>query len=195
MNIRKLKREIKGVFVPPVREYYFGRRKFGCPYFYPWNFERWVFYFRILKERSPEDGESYATKYPHLKNQDMTKFSNLPMSRRNSDWIFKLFGKYIFLSIGWPIKIVNVELGWKDKFESPRYEWQPMFHIYFFNWQFVIFWNAPDGDNDKYYEQILWYLNYCNKDLLKSETEWGWVDYKTKKSTWNNGYLIQYNIR
>lgn len=73
---------------------------------------------------------------------------------------------------------------------SPRYEWQPSFQIYFFKWQFCIFWNAPDGDNDLYYEMILWYLKYSNKDVNKAKETWGWINYNTKESTWNDKYLV-----
>jgi len=101
---------------------------------------------------------------------------------------FTLFGYQI--SYGWPIYITWYGLGWKDKFGTPRYEWSPSFQIYFFYWQFCIFWNAPDNDNDKYYEMLLWYLNYSNKDILIAKETWGWINYNTKQSTWNNNYLI-----
>lgn len=101
---------------------------------------------------------------------------------------FKLFGYEI--SYGYPIYITWYDLGWKDKFETPRFEWSPAFQIYFFKWQFCIFWNAPDDDNDLYYEMILWYLHYSKKDIKKAEETWGWCNYDTKKSTWNNDYLI-----
>lgn len=101
---------------------------------------------------------------------------------------FKLFGYEI--SYGWPISVTWYGLGWKDKYETPRYEWQPSFQIYFFKWQFCIFWNAPDDDNDLYYEMILWYLYYSKKDIKKAEETWNWIDNDTKKSTWNSDYLI-----
>lgn len=100
---------------------------------------------------------------------------------------FKLFGYEI--SYGWPIMFCTTGLGWKDKYDSPRFEWSPSFQIYFFKRQFCIWWCAPDGDNDKYYEQILWYLNYCNKDIFKAKETWHWVDGQTHKSTWNDNYL------
>jgi len=190
MKIKEIKREIKGVFKQPVRKYYLGKIRYGTPYFNPINFESWILSFRILREKSPEDRNKYALKYPHLKNMDVNKFSNLPMVRRNKDFIFKLFGKHIFLSIGYPIAIKWVQLGWKWKYDDVRYEWNPMFQIYFFNWQFVISWLAPDGDNDRYYEMILRYLKKCDKDIKKTEETWGWVDYKTKKSTWKKEYLL-----
>ncbi len=118
------------------------------------------------------------------------KYSNLPMVRRCKYWTPKIFNKHYYISIGYPIAITNVSLGWKDKYNSPRFEWCPTFAIYFFNWQFIIWWTSPDGDNDKYYEQILWYL-YYSKDIKDAKDSWGWVNTKTKESTWNDKYLIK----
>lgn len=101
---------------------------------------------------------------------------------------FKLFNYEI--AYGWPIYIYKNELGWKDKFHSPRFEWCPAFYIFFFNWQFVIRWNAPDKDDDRYYEMILRYVKYSNKDIKKAEQTWDWIDSNTGKSTWNKDYLI-----
>lgn len=104
---------------------------------------------------------------------------------------FKLGSYYIFY--GSPIKVRKVELGWKDKFNSPRHEWSPQFHVYLFGLQFSIFWGAPDGDDDKYYEMILWYLHYADKDIVKAEKTWGWVDFETRASTWRKSYVV--NLR
>ena len=190
MKIKELKKEIKGVFKQPVKKYYFGKIRFGTPYFFPRNFEKWIFSFRILREKSPEDREQYAIKYPHLKNQEVNKFSNLPMVRRNRYTIFKLFGKYIFLSIGYPITIKRVQLGWKWKYDDVRYEWSPSFNIYFFNWQFCVFHKSPDRDDDRYYEMILHYLYSADKDIEKAEEIWNWTDMHLGESTWNKNYLI-----
>ena len=43
-------------------------------------------------------------------------------------------------------------------------------------------------ENEQYYEQILWYLYYSDKDIIKAEKTWGWET--AGKSTWNNDYLI-----
>jgi hypothetical protein len=99
---------------------------------------------------------------------------------------FKLFNYEI--SYGWPIYIYWNELGWKDKFNSPRFEWCPAFYIFFFKWQFVIRWISPDGDNDKYYEMLLHYLKYSDKDIEKAEKTWGWVN-SNDQSTWDKNYL------
>lgn len=109
-----------------------------------------------------------------------------PKYNRNTN--FDLFGYNI--SIGYPIWITWHGLGWKDKYNSPRFEWLPAFYIFFFNWQFVIHWAAPYGDDDDYYEQILFYLYYSNKDIVKAKENWGWVDAETQESTWNDDYLI-----
>lgn len=101
---------------------------------------------------------------------------------------FKLFGYEI--SYGWPVKIVKYDLGWKDKFGSPRHEWNPSFQIWVFNWQFCIWWGSLDGNDDKYWEMVLWYLHYSDKDINKARETWGWVDVITKETTWNNKYCI-----
>ena len=190
MKIKELKREIKGVFKPPVKKYYLGKVYFGTPYFYPRNFEKWMLSFRILREKSSESRESYAARFPHLKDEISNKFSNLSMVRRNKYYIFKLFGKlYLYLSIGYPIMMKRIQLGWKWKYDSIRYEWCPMFQIYFFNLQFCIFWNSPDGNNDRYYEMILWWLKGAEKNLDKSYVTWRWVN-KDGVSTWNKDYLL-----
>lgn len=102
---------------------------------------------------------------------------------------FELFGYFIYY--GWPIAFVVNSLGWKDKFGTPRFEWCPAFHLYFFGLQLRIHWCAPDDDNDKYFEMVQWYRNYCDKDINKAKDDWGWVDMDTKESTWKNEYIIQ----
>jgi hypothetical protein len=126
MKTKQLLQEIKGVFKPPKKRYYFGKLQHGSPYYTP----------------TPK------------------------------------------------VCMEHVGLGWKDKYFVPIMEWAPQFHIRFFNLQFVIWWEAPDGNSDLYYEMILWWLNYSNKDIVKAEKTWGWTDYNTKKSTWNKDYLV-----
>jgi hypothetical protein len=82
----------------------------------------------------------------------------------------------------------------------PRFEWEPSFQFWMFNWQYVITWPAPEVEShiesrsvhaDSYWEQILWYLHYSNKDIRVAEETWGWTDGDTKESTWNKNYLIR----
>jgi len=187
----KLLKEIKGVFKPPVKKYYIGKIVHGTPYFNPWNFVPTIIKCRKLKLKTQEKITEYEERYPHLVKYNKTyRFSNMPMVRRSKDWVFELFNNYYWLQIGWPIRITWHGLGWKDKYETPRYEWAPAFYIFFFNWQFCIHWVAPDGDNNQYYEQILWWRNYSDKDIVKAQTSWGWTDMKTKLSTWNKDYIL-----
>ena len=67
MRIEELKREIKGVFKPPVKKWYLGKVQFGTPYMYPWNYEPWIISCRILKETTQEYKEAYIKRFPHLK--------------------------------------------------------------------------------------------------------------------------------
>jgi hypothetical protein len=124
MKTKELLKEIKGVFKPPIKRYYFGIAKQGAPYFVPRRF------------------------------------------------------------------ITNVELGWKDKYHVPAFEWVPQVHIKLLGLQFCIWWNAPDRNNDLYYEMIIWWLNYCDKDIKRAKETWDWIDGQTHKSTWNDNYLI-----
>ena len=185
--------DVEGVFKPPVKKYYIGKLTHGTPYFYPMKFSKYIIDVRKLKLREPDKYEEYVKNYTHLAGSDQAKFSNLPMVRRSKDWVKKIFGTYYWIQVGYPISIKKVSLGWKDKWNSPRFEWGPAFQIYFFKFQFCIFWFAPGepSNNDKYYEMMLWYVHYCNKDIKEAEKTWGWTDYETKKSTWDNSYLIE----
>lgn len=189
----KLLREIKGVFVPPKRKYYIGKIAHGTPYFNPWNFVSTAISARRLKLKTPEQIAKYKEQYPYVvKLSNNYMFSNMPMVHRAKEWTFKVFDSWYWLQIGLPIYIYWHGLGWKDKYSSPRFEWAPAFYIFFFKWQFCIHWLAPDGDNDKYYEMILWWKNYSKCDIVKAKNSWCWTDIKTKKSTWNDKYLSKY---
>ena len=73
------------------------------------------------------------------------------------------------------------KLLWKDKFDSPRCEREPQFR---FEWLWFSIYGVW-GD-DHYWEQWLWLNTYCDGDYEKAKETWGWVDYDTKKSTWND---------
>lgn len=185
----KILKDIKdSPFKYPKKKFYLGRLKYGTPYFYPINFNKNIISFRKLILKSKSELQEEAEKYPY--RYDRCIYKNLPLVRRNKDWIFKIFGNHYWLSIGYPIAIDTTDLGWKDKFESPRHEWNPALQIFIFHWQFCIWWKSPDGDNDHtYYEMFLWYKYYNERDIIKAEKTWGWINTKTKQSTWNNNYL------
>jgi hypothetical protein len=42
MTPKEIRRAIRGVFKLPVKQYYFGKLQYGCPYFYPWNFNQTI---------------------------------------------------------------------------------------------------------------------------------------------------------
>jgi len=93
----------------------------------------------------------------------------------------KMFGHQYF--IGTPIIFKCLHLGWKDKYGTPRHEWNPALYLYFFKFQICVWFGCED-----YWEQILWFCNYCDCDIEKTISTWGWRDMQGK-STWNNIYL------
>ena len=193
MKIKEIKKEIKGVFKQPIKKYYFGKLKFGTPYFYPKNFVKSIIFIRLLKKRS--ESEIYLlinkNKYIYKKDKYNTKFTNFPIVTRNKYWVKKILGNYYYIEIGWPIIISENELGWKDKYNTPRVEWYPFFQINFFNLQFCIWWiYKNESDTDNYYEQILWWKFYSNKNIDKAKKTWTWKEVYNDKSTWNDNYLI-----
>ena len=98
-------------------------------------------------------------------------------------------------------RILGIEAfdeGWKDKYNTPRFETNPHIYITLFGvfginiiWGFKYDINAPDEeryDVDKYWEQALWCLYYCDGDLEKARETWPWRDMK-EESTWDEKYV------
>lgn len=172
MTSKKLLSEIEGVFKKPKKVYYFGKEKYGTPYFWPWNYIPTIIKIRVNKEK------------PYI------RVTNKPLS-------INLFGNRIDVYYGTPISIKTVHWGWKDKYQTPRHEWTPSFNIYFFGLQYHWHLVSPTIESDDefgsdlYWEMILWWLFYCDKDLDKAEEDWGWVLGDSKESTWNGEYLIK----
>jgi hypothetical protein len=71
------------------------------------------------------------------------------------------------------------KLMWKDKFNSPRCERVPTLIIKWLWWELKVEWGSDD-----YWEQYLWLNKYCDGDYEMAKDTWGWIDYKTKESTW-----------
>ena len=93
------------------------------------------------------------------------------------------------------LSISICSLKWKDKYSTPRHEENPfivigLFNKYFFNWT----WKLPPHinthwiDNDDYWEQVLWYLYYSNKNIKNAKETWPWTG-EDNKSTWNDKFL------
>lgn len=188
MKIKQFKKEIKGVFKQPKKKYYLGKLRFGTPYFWPINFSKSILTIRKLKLTPEKEYQEIIEKSPWLKKS--ARFSNFPMVTRSKHKTFKIFNNYYWVEIGWPIIIHFTHLGWKDKWDTPRYEWNCAFQIFFFNWQFCIWWVSPNDNDDKYFEQALWYLRYCNGDIDKAKETWPWVNSNTQESTWDDSLLI-----
>jgi len=106
------------------------------------------------------------------------------------------------------VQIMFHDVGWKDKYDTPRFEYHPYIWIHIYKWNFVWYWDLPDtiGYNpktdhiDDYWEQALWYLYYTNtisqvllgkSNIEMAKESWPWQDYETKKSTWNNKFLMK----
>jgi len=190
MKIQEIKKEIKGVFKQPKIRIYFGKIKYGSPYFEPVNFLQSIIKIRKLKLKTTEELHKSFVFNSYFTN----KYSNLPMVRRTYNKIIKVFNNDYFIQIGFPITFKILGLGWKDKYETPRFEWPPAIYFYFFYWQLIIFFGSPiKNKDDEYYEHILWYLNYSDKDLQKTIKTWPWQNATTKESTWSNEFLINNN--
>ena len=80
----------------------------------------------------------------------------------------------------WRPRYRHNPLLWKDKFETPRHERSPR---YLFEWLWFGLY-LIQGEDDQYWEQWLWTHEYCDGDESKAKDTWGWVDFKTKQSTW-----------
>ena len=71
------------------------------------------------------------------------------------------------------IHIISRDVMWKDKYDSPRYECSPYIWIHLFGFNFIWYWDLPE-----------------NLDHFYIEDYWE-QDYKTKKSSWNDIFLIR----
>lgn len=88
-------------------------------------------------------------------------------------------------NIPYPIGIFSYDLLWKDKYDTPRYEYPPAINIVFFRKYQLLIWLEQDV---KYWEQLLWYLYYSDKDIFEAKKSWPWRDLN-KISTWSDKYI------
>jgi len=130
----------------------------------------------------------YATPYyiPRNHNPYIIKIrKELPKFNRNN--YFKLFNYHVMY--GSPIVFTKNDLGWKDKFNSPRFEWVPAKFIFIGPFQLVIRYTYDNSCLDEYFEQYLWYKEYCNENIIETKKTWPWINFKTKLSSWNDDFL------
>jgi len=121
-----------------------------------------------------------------------------------------IYAPYPVLWVSEPsyIQIMFHDVGWKDKYDTPRFEYHPYIWIHIYKWNFVWYWDFPKSFRlanpkkyiDEYWEQALWYLYYYNTysqglldkpNIEKARENWPWQDCETKKSTWNDKFLIK----
>lgn len=98
------------------------------------------------------------------------------------------------------IHIMSVDVGWKDKYDTPRYEYPPAIWIHLFGINLIWYWDVKrNGYTDDYWEQALWYLHYYHTysqglldkpNIEKAKEAWPWEDFYTKKSSWNDNFLV-----
>lgn len=110
----------------------------------------------------------------------------------------KDYAPFIFCShYGKLLSIVIQDLEWKDKWKTPRHEENPfisigLFNKFFFNWEWKFPKNVEERwiDNDDYWEQVLWWLYYCDKNISKARNTWPWRN-ENDESTWNDKFVIK----
>lgn len=178
MKIKDIIKEIRGVFQLPIRKFYIGKIKYYTPYFLPMNFNANII--KIIRLKKSE-----LTKSNNIWiNNNRDKWKNYPILKRSKNWTVNLLGKHYYIEIGWPINWTVLELGWKDKFNSPRFEWSPAKILFLFKWQIAVVWESPYEEIDEYWEQILWYIIYSNRNIEIAEKTWDCYDINTGESTW-----------
>lgn len=174
----------KSPFKTPKKRYYFGKIKFGTPYFTPRGFNSSIISFRKLKKRTPLEYNDIIKDRPKfVHSKDHAMYENVPNIRRCKDWIFKVLNTWVWIQIGSPIKISKSDLNWKEKFGTPRFISAPNFMIFFFWWQFCIYYEPPNGSHN-YWEMFLWWKNWSDKNIDKAKSTWSWVN--NNKSTWDD---------
>jgi hypothetical protein len=121
-----------------------------------------------------------------------------------------IYAPYPVLWVSEPsyIQIMFHDVGWKDKYDTPRFEYHPYVWIHVYKWNFLWYWDFSKSFKlanskeyiDEYWEQALWYLYYYNTysqglldkpNIEKAKENWPWKDWETKKSSWNNKFLIK----
>lgn len=91
------------------------------------------------------------------------------------------------------IQIMFNDVGWKDKYDTPRFEYHPYIWIHIWKFNLIWWWEYSNklGETEDYWEQALWYLYYSDNNIKKAKETWPWEDYETKKSSWNDKFLMK----
>lgn len=117
-------------------------------------------------------------------------------------WLFG-FGRkrfpFYYSEFNWLFHYESNDVIYKDKWDSPRLEIEPQKYIALFGgliwFGYKLFAPINDDDlsskytsSDDYWEQLIWTHDYCNDDLDKARSTWGWTDMENN-STWNDNFL------
>lgn len=85
------------------------------------------------------------------------------------------------------------DILWKDKYDTPRFEYHPKIDIVLFKFYHIhIHLESPRtllNVDDDYFEQMIWFLEYCNGNLEKAKETWPWKKYNSEESTWNEEFI------
>ena len=95
------------------------------------------------------------------------------------------FKPYSNDSINPILYINNWSLSWKPKYDYVCFEdnpqvWICLFKFFWFGYKLVS--PVKEDFEDSYWEQMIWYTNYCNCDLKKAEETW--------YGNWDKKYLV-----
>jgi hypothetical protein len=163
-EFRALMKDIKNVFVKPVRKYYFGKIMYGTPYFYP---------------------RGFVGSLIHISKNKFNTFRSKTIKVRSYYVTVGTPIRIIFVGLGWKDKYDSPRVEWLPTFSVYFFKWQ--FCIFWCS-------PTDDlWDYDIYWEMVLWYREYASCNIDKAEATWGWIDYDTKESTWKSEFIIKKN--
>lgn len=126
----------------------------------------------MRKYKTPDLYMGIISYIPYNKLKIMAKYNNMKKAKLS-------LSTYMNYRFRWIPYYYKQKLTWKDKFGTPRCEREPYFK---FEWLWFGLYGVW-GD-DQYWEQWLWIHKYHNGDVEKAKSNWGWVDFDTKNSTW-----------
>lgn len=107
MKIKQIIKEIKGVFKPPKKSYYFGKIYYGTPYFVPWNFNNQII--TISKKRQ------YFLRCKYFKIFDYKIYYGWPFA-------------IVSYGLGWKMKYDSPRFEWQPSFQIYFFNWQFVIH-------------------------------------------------------------------
>jgi hypothetical protein len=156
-------------FKRPEIKFYFGKIKFGTPYFYP---RKWV---KMSKKKAHEitlekikEFEEKSKKHPEYNH--VPTYEDMYKDVINSHHAVPKKIGFDFVGLGYKMK-------WGDG--DYRFEYGPLLSFVFFKLQFVIYLKVPEIND--YWETWLFYENETDKTKSNKER----IEYCKKNNTLN----------